>query len=684
MQFNLMPTRLKDFWDEWGIELLVALSSVMHIVLALFGSRRRHIKNIVVRFIIWSAYLLSGYVVTVIFGKLTIIPVSDSSQEITDSELRALFAPLLLVQLGSRDTITAYSIEDDRLGFRQILSLFAQCNAVFWILFRCWTNSPVSYLYLPLLMAGSIKYGENVWALSTALTGSSGITISEFEEERQVRTIFEDLPTDISNLKMITTAYYRFVCLKPHIDNWLYKPLYQGSVEFTSIDSYAAEEKFRITDLELGFMYDVLYTKFPIIYTWIGCALRLTTSITLFSISIAFSIMFKDSFVYYIIAGFTFVVLGVILTLECYQIYMLVFSDWAIIEMVKHRKKPGVMRLLKVLAPQSSKWKRWSNKLDQFNLISYCLEQKKYAFLTKLLYVTRFFKFQGWDTDIKKYLCASASVRISGEFKEMLIQEMKKVDEKRSSKPVDKRGTWALNRSTFNNESAEMLKWSVENRDFDKSIVIWHLATEICYHNSDTAHEKNPKSKIEMGRLLSNYMMYLLAIRSQMLGITTSDIVFDHACEILTEFLTSSARGDHSKSTREEFVAKACRDLRAGNFKEETGSQGHKEKQRPKKSQSHKEMKRQKETIVTRDWKVLEDARNLSENLLRLHRDHANAMWELICSVWVEMLCFAATNCPADYHSEQLRRGGEIATHVWLLLLHDTDEGGSIKDSHIP
>ncbi|KAF3452909.1 hypothetical protein FNV43_RR03342 [Rhamnella rubrinervis] len=658
MQFNLMPRRLKDFWDEWGIEMLVAVSCVMHIVLTLFGSRRKQIKNILVRFIIWSAYLLSDYVVTVIFGKLTIIPVSDSTREITDSELRALLAPLLLVQLGSRDAITAYSIEDNRLGLRQILSLFAQCNAVFWILFRCWTNSPVSYLYLPLLMAGFIKYGENVWALSTALTGSSGLTITEFDEEGHVPKIFKDLPTDIPNQKMITTAYYRFVCLKPHIDNWLYKPLYQVSVEYTSIDRYTSQEKFRITDLELGFMYDVLYTKFPVIYTWIGLALRLISSITLFSISIAFCILFKDSFVYYINAGFTFVVLGVILTLECYQIYMLVFSDWAIVGMVKHRSKPAAMRFLRALAPQSSKRKRWSNKLDQFNLINYCLDQKKYDYLTKLLSFTRFFKFQGWDTEIKKYLCKSTSVRIYEEFKEMLIQEMKKVDEKRGSKPVDKRGTWALIRSSFNNESAEMLKRSVEDRDFDKSIVIWHLATEICYHNSDTDQKRNPTSKIEMGRLLSNYMMYLLAVQSQMLCITTSDIVFDHACEILTEFLTTSAHGDYSKNTRDDIVSKACKDLREGNFVRERGGK----------------------TMVTEDWKVLEDSRNVSEHLTSLHGDHEDAMWELICSVWVEMLCFAATNCPADNHSEQLRRGGEIVTHVWLLLLHNTDADPYLRE----
>ncbi|KAH7546096.1 hypothetical protein FEM48_Zijuj01G0164400 [Ziziphus jujuba var. spinosa] len=58
-------------------------------------------------------------------SKLTPIPVADSTQEITDSELRGLLAPLLHVQLRSRDAITAYSIEDNRLGQRQFLNLMA-------------------------------------------------------------------------------------------------------------------------------------------------------------------------------------------------------------------------------------------------------------------------------------------------------------------------------------------------------------------------------------------------------------------------------------------------------------------------------------------------------------------------------------------------------------------------------
>ncbi|CBI21745.3 unnamed protein product, partial [Vitis vinifera] len=44
--------------------------------------------------------------------------------------------------------------------------------------------------------------------------------------------------------------------------------------------------------------------------------------------------------------------------------------------------------------------------------------------------------------------------------------------------------------------------------------------------------------------------------------------------------------------------------------------------------------------------------------------------WELMRGVWVEMLCYAASQCRPNQHAKQLRRGGELLTHVWLLMAH--------------
>jgi len=42
--------------------------------------------------------------------------------------------------------------------------------------------------------------------------------------------------------------------------------------------------------------------------------------------------------------------------------------------------------------------------------------------------------------------------------------------------------------------------------------------------------------------------------------------------------------------------------------------------------------------------------------------------WEMIKEVWVEMVAYAAAHCPWKEHTQQLRRGGELLTHVSLLM----------------
>jgi len=44
--------------------------------------------------------------------------------------------------------------------------------------------------------------------------------------------------------------------------------------------------------------------------------------------------------------------------------------------------------------------------------------------------------------------------------------------------------------------------------------------------------------------------------------------------------------------------------------------------------------------------------------------------WEIIKEVWMEMLAYAAAHCPWKEHAQQLRRGGELVTHVYFLMLH--------------
>ncbi|KAE8126018.1 hypothetical protein FH972_020774 [Carpinus fangiana] len=625
-----VPGQLKGLWDEWGIDILVLVSFTLQTILALCGNRRRYIPGFWIRFTVWFTYLLTGSVAKVIIGKLSAIEIRDTKQDnVRRRELEALLAPLLLVQLGNPDAITAYSIEDNKLGLRQLLNLVFQVGIVVYILIRCWTSTPISFLYLPMFLAGIIKYGELAWALKSALR-NSGITTEEIIKEANVPALFRKLPRDIPGLELIVKAYYRFDCFKPHLENWFYKPFHE-SLSWMSIDAYSAEDMFKIIDAELGFMYDVLYTKAPIIYTRTGCILRIISFFSLASTLCGFTIQFKKKgILQHWDAGYTFFLLIITIILEVYQIILLPFSDWAIIQMIKHHNMPVMMQCLQFLGPKACKWKRWSNSLGQFNLLSFCLHDKQ-------LKLSRIIKFCGKDMEFRK-ITNKKRVGLPKVLKEVIVQELKEVDQVRDPSPITQRGQWALERHGCLNQ----FLWSVK-RNFDKSITIWHIATDICY-DSDIVLYSTANSYVEMSKLLSNYMMYLLALRPHMLCTTTADVIFHHSYTKLMMFLRtgpSIIRDEHN----------ACRILRTEELAEESN------------------FDRNKESIVTSNWNVLQDAQKLAKSLMGMEN-----RWIIISSVWVEMLCYAANNCPVDYHAEQLRRGGGLITHVWLLLAHKTEK----------
>uniref|UniRef100_A0A6N2JYX9 Uncharacterized protein n=1 Tax=Salix viminalis TaxID=40686 RepID=A0A6N2JYX9_SALVM len=43
---------------------------------------------------------------------------------------------------------------------------------------------------------------------------------------------------------------------------------------------------------------------------------------------------------------------------------------------------------------------------------------------------------------------------------------------------------------------------------------------------------------------------------------------------------------------------------------------------------------------------------------------------EMISQVWVEMLTYAASHCGWKEHAQALTRGGELLSHVCLLMAH--------------
>ncbi|MCH83054.1 hypothetical protein A2U01_0003868, partial [Trifolium medium] len=77
----------------------------------------------------------------------------------------ALWGPLLLIHLDGQDTITAYSMEDNALWSRRLVTYVGQVMVSILIFLRSWTNTSFNILAIPIFIVGFIKIGERIWVL---------------------------------------------------------------------------------------------------------------------------------------------------------------------------------------------------------------------------------------------------------------------------------------------------------------------------------------------------------------------------------------------------------------------------------------------------------------------------------------------------------------------------------------
>ncbi|KAF8035997.1 hypothetical protein BT93_C1885 [Corymbia citriodora subsp. variegata] len=635
----------KDLWANWGIHFLVTVSLGCEIFLTILGTRRKYMRSKLARSIIWASYLLLSYVAKIALGKLTVVHIDDTENPSNDVVLQGLFAPLLLMQLGYPDGITAYAVEDNRLGLRQFLNIGATVVFVVRICIRCWDgSSPVSRLYIPLFIAGFIKAALWVWALKSVYDENSIVNTEYFPKvaAKEVRkgsgAQLEMLTKDkkFDSAKDILKAYFRFDCLKPHLRNWPYHPVFI-SRDWMSIDSYPANRAFTVNEIELNFMFDALYTKAPILYTkggLIGCFIGF---FCLVSALCGFTIIFESAFLINMYITYTYALLMAVTALELYQITTLAFSDWAVVYMGRNLGMPLFSRLLPFFADRCMRIKRWSRSIGQLNLLEHCLPDRERPKPVRAV-LDCFAKWEPVRTvldwfgkrEIFSWQWVLSRQPMPSCLRALVLRKMAELEEKRNYRPFNERGKWTIEIHGIHEKQA--LSSSIEAK-FARSIIIWHIATDILQKLDIEKSDAYGGSKF-----LSEYMMYLLALHPHILSLPTANMTLEHACCTLRPF------------------------LRYRDYKEAINTLSSLDGDVPH------PVKPSEETWIADDWDVLLEVHKLVADLRTMDNK-----WEIISSIWVEMLCYAAYNCRVSRHAKRLRRGGELVTHVWLLLAHKTE-----------
>ncbi|KAM0822715.1 hypothetical protein ACQ4PT_071336 [Festuca glaucescens] len=184
-------------------------------------------------------------------------------------------------------------------------------------------------------------------------------------------------------------------------------------------------------------------------------------------------------------------------------------------------------------------------------------------------------------------------------------------------------GQWTLERKGCYGR----LNWSLE-KPFDESILIWHIATDLCFHHMNASIASS-----QTCREMSNYMMHLLVANPEMLMPGSRRSLFAIAYNELEDILEDY----ESTLVEEDNVAKQVIDK--VKYAQDTST---------------------KETFIYDPWL-------LAEGLMDLDGDKT---WKVIQGVWVEMMCFSAGRCRGFLHAKALGTGGEYLSYVWLALAY--------------
>ena len=680
---ELFPQSWKSLWKEWELRGMILLSLTAQIVLISLGKRRKYIARIWIRVTVWSAYLLADSIATMAAGILS----NDLGEVKKDGthvdakhEFTAIWAPLMLLHLGGADTITAFSLEDNELWKRHLFGVVTQSMATFYILLMAWTGSSLSLLFIVMFCVGLVKYSERVWVLYSASDNQFRDSIpdipsndSKIMEECKLKQmegyyltthqLLEIEVTDhsanpstdqsVSHRNELLTAYSLLEMVKRLFANLILgfqdRDASRAIFERTNM-SY--DKAFKVIEIELSLIYDLLYTKAKAVYTYWGIARRI---IGIFLILIVLVVVSLDEILFVkkkhhhskIDFTLTLVLLAFALLLELCSFVELLLSDQTAHWLIKHKKTTILQTINRTLRTCWFPQHNWSNSVGQFSLLSFSLREKplRYDHALKMLGINEMIEIYQYDTP----------VALSEDMKYIIFNEIKKIRPWAEMHSYDtdlkslygRRGGRTL--QTYNRVD---LDWSVK-LEFDQSILIWHLATEILYFHdyippevierfeitSNPRDERSAKGVMhERCNCFSQYMLYLLVKHPYMLPIGMAHIKFQ---EIYAE---------------------------VGHFIEEQLSKPVKEVKKKEASEMLKKVNTENMLATRGDYIrnfVIFHACKLAKEL-----GDGEGKWDIILHVWLEMLGHAASQCRGSHHAQQLRRGGELLTHVWLLMEH--------------
>ncbi|TXG67098.1 hypothetical protein EZV62_008373 [Acer yangbiense] len=526
----------------------------------------------------------------------------------------------------------------------------------------------------------------------------------------------------LRDLQVVHYAYHFFDIFKGLIVDLIFS-FHERNESRDFFINLTPEDALRVIEVELNFIYDALYSKVQVVHSRFGYSTRFISFASVVAALLIFHFKVNKSGFDEFDVGITYALFLGAIALDIVAFLMLCFSDWTFAALstdsengLKLKIKSGIAATIgRFLILKRPKWyicrqekhncevlatpflfRRWSGHISGHNLIRYCLKGSPTNFhqVKNCVYrvITKFIPgiIGGKDIHFIRYL---TSCRVSqflsfiyGKVIHLLgfiiqlvidysgltdfVDEIRYLSHEPLTKPL-----WEFifnelrekSNSADEPENAKKISsargnWILESRDyhdkllpyvtgvtFDESLLLWHIATELLYQTEEeTTHEdgnNNYNNHRQFSKILSDYMLYLLVVQTTMISVEAGigKIRFRDTCAEAKRLFRSKNLGANEEEEACEQI------LGVYTYVEPVKVKGDRSKS------------------------VLFDASMLAQVLNKmddLEEGVKEDKWKLLSKIWVELLSYAACNCIPRTHAQEVNKGGELITFVWLLMAH--------------
>ncbi|GLU15569.1 hypothetical protein SLE2022_320460 [Rubroshorea leprosula] len=264
----------------------------------------------------------------------------------------------------------------------------------------------------------------------------------------------------------------------------------------------------RIIEIQLSLLYDLLHTKLPVVDSKIGYVCRIVNFVCILGALVSFSILLEKDYQNKLGEFDICLTYGLLigaLALDLISIWSLMSSSWFVIRQYSDKKNYDEF---------IEGHQYWSNSVPQLNIFSHRLKHKDGDYRNKLVdfLATRF-------ETIRRIQCGSLQNFVEEQAWELFFTTVQ-------DKASGEAGMNIVGPSTILTNHFNDFSWTFNKFEYMEGLLIWHIATEICYqegcpynssNSSFTSTSNDPFRFRLICKLISDYMFYLLVVEPIMI-----------------------------------------------------------------------------------------------------------------------------------------------------------------------